>query len=74
MPVYVRNLNPGGLQVTFLTDGKVVDVQYASSPEEAATTAITMITQIGELDVGDSLTVAHAGPGEGATLVPGTPR
>jgi hypothetical protein len=74
MPAYVRSLNPRDLQVTFLTNGKVVDVQYASSPEEAATTAIVMITHIGELDAGDSLTVTHADPGAGATLAPGTPR
>jgi hypothetical protein len=74
MLAHVRKPNPGELQVTLLCDGKVVDAQFASTPEEAALTAVTLIWHIGELDVGDSLTVTSVDPGEGVTLVPETPR
>jgi hypothetical protein len=70
MPIQTRSANPGNLKVTLLCDGKVVEAQFAFSPEEAADTAIIMIKHIGELDDGDSITVTNADPGEGVTLVP----
>jgi hypothetical protein len=69
-----RHANPGDLLVTLLCDDKVVETQLASSPQEAALTAVTMIWHIGELDIGDSLTVTSAGPGANAPLVPDAPR
>jgi hypothetical protein len=69
-----RHANPGDLLVTLLCEGKVVETQLASTPQEAALTAVTLIWHIGELDVGDSLTVTSADPGEDATLVPGGPK
>jgi hypothetical protein len=56
-----------------LCECKVVETQIASTPGEAAFTAVTMIWHIGEPDIGDSLTVTGADPGEGAPLVPDTP-
>jgi hypothetical protein len=74
MPAYIKPPNPGDLQVTLLSEGNVVDAQYASTPQEAALTAITLIFHIGELDVGDSITVTDADPGANAPLVPAMPR
>jgi hypothetical protein len=69
-----RHANPGDLLVTLLCDDNVVDTQLASTPQEAAVTAVTMIWHLGELDAGDSITVADADPGENAPLVPGGPK
>jgi hypothetical protein len=68
-----RHANPGDLLVTLLCDN-VVETQLASSPQEAALTAVTMIWHLGELDAGDSIAVTDADPGENATLVPATLR
>jgi hypothetical protein len=73
MTDHARHPNPGDLLVTLLCEGKVVDTQVASSPEEAALQAVTLIWHIGELDIGDSLTVTAADPGGDAPLVPDAP-
>jgi hypothetical protein len=70
MPIQTRSANAGDLQVTLRCDGQVVEAQFASSPEDAADTAIIMIKHVGELDDGDSITVTNADPGDGVTLVP----
>jgi hypothetical protein len=69
-----RRANPGDLLVTLLCNDNVVETQLASTPQEAALTAVTMVWHVGELDSGDSITVTDADPGENATLVPATPR
>ena len=73
MPIQTRSANPGDLQVTLLSDGNIVESQFASTPEEAADAAIIMIKHIGELDDGDSITVTKADPARDVTLG-GAPR
>jgi hypothetical protein len=70
MPVHIR-AGVGDLRLTLSNADEVLDVQVASTPQEANRIAIMMIASRDALDAGDTLTCRRADEGRDAPLVPG---